>query len=67
MMQKDLSKDQECQLSEALKQVKDDAQCDLRSMQDAWWSNIVTEMQAAADTKNSKELYIKLDEAGIQN
>ena len=57
MMQKDLSKDQERQLSEVLKQAKADAQRKLRSMQDAWWSNLATEMQAAADMKNSKELY----------
>ena len=57
MMQKDLSKDQERQLSEALKQAKADAQRKLRSMQDAWWSNLAAEMQAAADMKNSKELY----------
>ena len=36
MMQKDLSKDQERQLSETLKQAKADAQRKLRSMQDAW-------------------------------
>ena len=57
MMQKDLSKDQERQLSEALKQAKADAQRKLRSMQDAWSSNLAEEMQAAADMKNSKELY----------
>ena len=57
MMQKDLSKDQERQLSEALKQAKADAQGKLRSMQEAWWSNLAAEMQAAADMKNSKELY----------
>ena len=57
IMQKDLSKDQERQLSEALKQAKADAQRKLRSMQDAWWSNLAAEMQAAADMKNSKELY----------
>ena len=44
-------------LSEALKQAKADAQRKLRSMQDAWWSNLAAEMQAAADMKNSKELY----------
>ena len=44
MMQKDLSKDQERQLSEALKQAKADAQRKLRSMQDAWWSNLAAEM-----------------------
>ena len=57
MMQKDLSKDRERQLSEALKQPKADAQRNLRSMQDAWWSNLTAEMQAAADTINSRELY----------
>ena len=57
MMQKDLSKDQERQLSEALKQAKADAQRKLRSMQDAWSTNLAAEMQAAADMKNSKELY----------
>ena len=57
MMQKDLLKDQEHQLSEALKQAKADAQRKLRSMQDTWWSNLAAELQAAADMKNSKELY----------
>ena len=56
-MQKDLSKDQERQLSGALKQAKADAQRKLRSMQDVWCSNLVAEMQAAADMKSSKELY----------
>ena len=44
MMQKDLLKDQEHQLSEALKQAKADAQRKLRSMQDTWWSNLAAEM-----------------------
>ena len=57
MMQKDLSKDQERQLSEASKKAKADAQRKLHSMQDAWWFNLAAEMQATDDTKNSKELY----------